>query len=86
MGNFYTNTILKDKRFNSKNRVNDLKLREPGTRRLVEAIITGAQAHGIEFMVLTPSAATPVRAYCFRRALQKFKRWQYTIFALHAIL
>jgi hypothetical protein len=51
MANFYTNAVLKDKRFNSKKRVDDVMLLEPFTRGLIDAIIIDARAHGVEFMV-----------------------------------
>jgi hypothetical protein len=39
MGNFYTDVISKDIRFQTTNRVDDLALLEPKTRALVQAII-----------------------------------------------
>jgi hypothetical protein len=51
MANFFSDVILKDPRFNTTKRVNDLSLLEPVTRQLVEAIIADAKAHGVELMV-----------------------------------
>ena len=48
MGNHYTDVILKDSRFNTTKRVDDIMLLEPVTRQLVEAIIADAKAHGVE--------------------------------------
>ncbi len=51
MGNFFTDTICKDPRFNLAKRVSDLQMLEPGTRARVESIIADAKAHGVELMV-----------------------------------
>ena len=51
MGNFYTDVICKDVRFNEPNRISDIGLLEPVTRQLVKVIITDAKAHSIEFIL-----------------------------------
>lgn len=51
MGNFYTDVIQKDPRFNSVERVADSALLEPNTRMRVQAIIEDARAEGIALMV-----------------------------------
>ena len=51
MGNFYTDVIQQDSRFQSARRVADLDLLEPTTRRLVEQIVDNAQKMGIALMV-----------------------------------
>jgi len=51
MGNFYTDVIQKDSRFESATRVADLNLLEPVTRRLVEQIVDSAAKMGIALMV-----------------------------------
>jgi hypothetical protein len=51
MGNFYTDTIMKDKRFNSLKPVDDLALLEPVMRKLVKQIIADAATDGIKLMV-----------------------------------
>ncbi len=51
MGNFFTDVISADPRFNSVTRVHDLSLLEPVTRELVQKIVAGAKAMGIDLMV-----------------------------------
>jgi hypothetical protein len=51
VGNFYTDTIVKDPRFNSLRPVNDLALLEPVLRKLVRQIISDAAADGSKLMV-----------------------------------
>lgn len=51
MANFYTDVISQDARFKTTNRVADPNLLEPGTRRLVQAIIDAANAQGIALMI-----------------------------------
>jgi hypothetical protein len=51
MGNFYTDVIMKDKRFQNPNRVADPNLLEPVTRKLVSAIIDAANKRGIALMI-----------------------------------
>jgi D-alanyl-D-alanine carboxypeptidase len=48
---FYTDVISKDARFGSLTRVADPSLLEPGTRQLVERIITASQQMGIEVLI-----------------------------------
>ena len=47
MGNFYTDTIQKDSRFNSAKKIDDPDLLEPKTRSLVNAIIADAAAEAV---------------------------------------
>ena len=51
MGNFYTNVIMSDPRFNSTKRIADPELLEPVTRDLVQAIIADAAANGLKLMI-----------------------------------
>jgi hypothetical protein len=51
MGNFYTDVISRDARFNSVNRVSDASLLEPATRQLVVAVVSAASRMGIELMI-----------------------------------
>ena len=48
MGNFYTDVIMNDPRFNSSKRIADPELLEPVTRDLVQAIIADAAANGLK--------------------------------------
>jgi len=51
MGNFYTDVIEKDPRFDGTDRIADTALLEPSTRQRVEAIIAEAKSQGIELMI-----------------------------------
>jgi D-alanyl-D-alanine carboxypeptidase len=51
MGNFYTDVISTDARFDSVSRVSDLALLEPVTRQLVQNIVAAAEQMGIALMV-----------------------------------
>lgn len=51
MGNFFTDVIQKDPRFQSPNRVADPLLLEPSTRKLVQQIIDSAKQMGIDAMI-----------------------------------
>src|ERR1700679_2180384 len=50
MGNFYTDTIMHDPRFNSLQPVSDMALLEPVLRGLVSQIMTDAAAAGIKLI------------------------------------
>jgi hypothetical protein len=47
VGNFFTDVISNDPRFNSSSRINDIALLEPVTRVAVQNIIAAAAANGI---------------------------------------
>lgn len=51
MGNFYTDVISQDARFDSVTRVGDASLLEPTMRQLVEGILSAAGQMGIEVMI-----------------------------------
>ena len=51
MGNFFTDVIEKDPRFNSTKRIADPALLEPTTRALVQQIIEAAEETGISLMI-----------------------------------
>jgi hypothetical protein len=51
MGNFYTDVISHDPRFDSITRVGDASLLEPTMRQLVEGIVSAAHQMGIEIMI-----------------------------------
>jgi hypothetical protein len=51
MGNFFTDVISQDSRFNSIKRVADVALLEPVTRQLVQSIVDNAKQMGIDVMV-----------------------------------
>lgn len=51
MGNFFTDVLSNDPRFNSVPRINDLALLEPTTRELVQGIVAAAKNLGIDVMI-----------------------------------
>lgn len=51
MGNFYTDTICRDPRFNLAKRVLDMQMLEPGMRIRVHRVVEDARVHGVELMV-----------------------------------
>jgi hypothetical protein len=51
MGNFFTDVISNDSRFNSTARIDDLALLEPVTRELVQRIVSGAKSLGIDVKI-----------------------------------
>jgi hypothetical protein len=51
MGNFFTDVISRDKRFDAVERISDASLLEPATRQLIAGIITAAGDMGIELML-----------------------------------
>jgi hypothetical protein len=51
VGNFYTDTIVPDLRFNSLAPINDTALLEPVIRRLIKQIVADAADEGIELIV-----------------------------------
>ncbi len=51
MGNFYTDVIVPDARYNSTARISDIALLEPVTRDAVQKIIADAAAQGLALMV-----------------------------------
>ena len=51
MGNFYTEVISPDPRFNSVTRIADASLLEPTMRQLVEGMVSAARQMGIEVMI-----------------------------------
>jgi hypothetical protein len=51
VGNFYTDVIAHDARFNSTVRIGDPTLLEPTTRLLVEGLVRSAHRMGIEIMI-----------------------------------
>jgi hypothetical protein len=73
MGNFYTDVIEKDPRFQSARRVADLALLEPTTRRLVEQIIASAQNMGISLMVFETFRSQARQQALFNQGASKLR-------------
>jgi len=73
MGNFYTDVIQKDSRFQSAGRVADVALLEPITRRLVQQIIDSAQNMGIRLMVYETYRSQARQQQLFRNGATKLE-------------
>jgi hypothetical protein len=73
MGNFYTDVIRKDARFQSPTRVADLNLLEPITRQLVEQIVTSAQNMGISVMVFETFRSQARQEQLFEQGATKLR-------------
>lgn len=74
MGNFYTDVISQDKRFDSVKRVADLDLLEPVTRGLVQAILSDAAAYGIELMVFETYRSQARQAELFKQGVTQLSK------------
>jgi len=74
MGNFYTDVISRDPRFNSADRIADLELLEPVTRQRVEAIIADAKAHGLDLMVFETYRSQARQELLFNQGASKLRK------------
>jgi hypothetical protein len=74
MSNFFIDVILKDNRFQSTNRVSDLSLLEPITRKLVEEIIADAKAHGVSLMVFETFRSAARQQQLFEQGATKLQK------------
>jgi hypothetical protein len=74
MGNFYTDTIQKDPRFNSTKRIDDPALLEPKTRSLVAAIIADAVANGMKLMIFETYRSEKRQLALFAQGATKLKQ------------
>ena len=74
MSNFFTNTLFKDKIYNTKKRIDDIMLLEPITRKLVDSIITDARAHGVEFMVFETFRSQARQQLLFQQGATKLQK------------
>jgi hypothetical protein len=73
MGNFYTDVIKKDPRFNGSRRVDDLALLEPVTRGVVLQIVADAAKQGIKLMVYETYRSQARQTELFERKATKLK-------------
>jgi hypothetical protein len=73
MGNFYTDVIEKDPRFETLDVINDMELLEPVTRELVLAIIADAAKDGIEIMVFETYRSQARQTILFDKNATKLK-------------
>ena len=74
MGNFYTDTIQYDKRFNSTERISDILLLEPVTRKIVQSIIEQAKLNGLELMVFETYRSQDRQALLYERGATKLQK------------
>lgn len=74
MGNFYTDVILKDPRFNSVNRVSDPALLEPIMRQLVQQIVASAQHMGIDVMIFETFRSQARQQQLFNNGATKLRQ------------
>src|SRR5271166_1647405 len=74
MGNFYTDVIGADPRFNSTSRISDPNLLEPTTRALVEAIIADAAANGLQLMIFETYRSQARQAALFEQGATKLQK------------
>ena len=73
MGNFYTDVIQKDSRFNTTQSVRDVNLLEPVTRSAVASIIADAAAMGIELIVTETYRSANRQAMLFQQGATQLK-------------
>ena len=73
MGNFYTDVIYKDSRFNSVKLVNDVALLEPKTRQIVQEIIAASAAAGLPLMVFETFRSQVRQAELFEKHASMLK-------------
>lgn len=73
MGNFYTDVISNDARFESTSRIADLDLLEPKTRQLVQTIVDHANQGGIPVMVFETFRSQARQAQLFSQGASTLK-------------
>jgi hypothetical protein len=74
MGNFYTDVISRDPRFESVSRVSDPSLLEPATRQLVTAIISAAKHMGIELTIFETYRSQQRQQELFNQGATKLRK------------
>jgi Domain of unknown function (DUF1906)/D-alanyl-D-alanine carboxypeptidase len=73
-GNFYTDVIMTDPRFNSTKRIADPELLEPTTKDLVQAIIADAAANGLKLMIFETYRSQARQLALFNQGATKLKQ------------
>jgi hypothetical protein len=73
MGNFYTDAISRDARFDSVTRVSDASLLEPATRQLVEGILSAAANMGMELMIYETYRSQDRQQELFNRGVTRLR-------------
>jgi len=74
MGNFYTDVISQDARFDSLTRISDPSLLEPMTRQLVARLVSSAHQMGIEVMVYETYRSQSRQQALFDNGATKLRR------------
>jgi D-alanyl-D-alanine carboxypeptidase len=74
MGNFYTDVISQDPRFNSPDLCADLALLEPATRQLAEKIVSDAAAENISLMIFETYRSQARQQALFAKGSTKLKK------------
>jgi hypothetical protein len=73
MGNFYTDVISKDARFQSTNRVADLALLEPKTCALVQSILAASATAGTKLLVFETFRSQARQILLFNQGASKLR-------------
>jgi hypothetical protein len=74
MGNFYTDVIMNDPRFNTTKRIADPELLEPVTRDLVQAIIADAATNGMKLMIFETYRSQARQIALFNQGATKLRQ------------
>ena len=74
MGNFFTDVISADPRFNSTTRIHDLALLEPTTRELVQRIIAAAKDMGIDLLAFETYRSQARQQQLFKQGATKLQK------------
>lgn len=73
MNNFYLNVIVKNPRFRSQKRINDMRLLEPVTRQKITALLADARAYGINLMVYETYRSQERQGVLFNHGMTQLK-------------
>ncbi len=73
MGNFYTDVISRNARFDSVTRVDDPALLEPTTRQLAEGLVAAARQMGIEVTIYETYRSQPRQQELFNQGATRLR-------------
>lgn len=74
MDDFYNSVVVRDPRFNSSSRVQDLNLLEPITRSLVQRVLASARQMGIELMAFETYRSQQRQQELFSQGASKLQK------------
>jgi hypothetical protein len=74
VGNFFTDVVSNDPRFNAVARIDDVALLEPMTRELVQRIVAGAKSLGIDVMIYETYRSEARQQELFRQHATQLQR------------